>query len=87
MTEHDPVDPAPIVGEVSPAVTSQNRFGEPALEALKRASRGLPAVQSIYHYTDANAFKSMMELGTLWFTDAAFLNDGSETTWGSRSVR
>ncbi len=82
MAEVAPEGSAPLAPVVPTDDPFASLFGNPALEALKAINKRLPPVASVYHYTDANAFKNAIEKGTLWFTDAAFLNDGSETTWG-----
>lgn len=37
---------------------------------------------SLFHYTDVNAVKSILENGEMWLTDMRFLNDSEEMTHG-----
>nr|WP_235843329.1 hypothetical protein [Enterobacter huaxiensis] len=36
----------------------------------------------IYHYTDLNGLKGIIESGSLWATHFSFLNDSNELTHG-----
>jgi hypothetical protein len=38
--------------------------------------------QTLYHYTDANGFKGIIENDEIWFTDYRYLNDPSELRHG-----
>src|SRR5262249_50778753 len=37
---------------------------------------------TIYHYTDENGFRGIIESGTLWCSDIFYLNDPSELRYG-----
>ncbi len=37
----------------------------------------------LFHYTSTIGFKGIIENDTLWFSDCAYLNDGSEVRWGA----
>jgi hypothetical protein len=41
-----------------------------------------PAPATIYHYTDDNGLKGIIESGTLWCSDVFYLNDPSELRYG-----
>jgi hypothetical protein len=41
-----------------------------------------PAPEMIYHYTDDAGLQGIIEHGTLWCTDVAYLNDPSEIKYG-----
>ncbi|MEG0969258.1 MAG: hypothetical protein RSG92_28260, partial [Pseudomonas sp.] len=41
---------------------------------------------SLYHYTDVNAVRSILEKRQLWLSDIRFLNDSQEMNDGSRFV-
>ncbi|MNZ54778.1 hypothetical protein D3C78_726900 [compost metagenome] len=40
----------------------------------------------LYHYTDANAVKSMLETGRLWLSDIRYMNDHSEYKEGESII-
>lgn len=42
---------------------------------------------NIYHYTDLNGLKGIIESGALWATNYAFLNDSQELTHGLNCLR
>jgi hypothetical protein len=56
-------------------------FQNAAIEALKLETPKTP-IERIYHYTDARGLLGIVETGILRLTDAAFLNDGSEVSYG-----
>jgi hypothetical protein len=41
-----------------------------------------PTPELIYHYTDDNGLRGIIEYGTLWCTDPSYLNDPSEIAYG-----
>jgi hypothetical protein len=41
-----------------------------------------PTPELIYHYTDDNGFRGILDSGSLWCTDVAYLNDPSEIKYG-----
>ena len=41
-----------------------------------------PAPDRIYHYTDDAGLRGIIEHGSLWCTDVAYLNDPSEIKYG-----
>ncbi|MBA1321226.1 DUF2971 domain-containing protein [Pseudomonas plecoglossicida] len=41
---------------------------------------------SLFHYTDANAVKSILEFQKMWLTDVRFLNDSQEFHDGARFI-
>lgn len=43
--------------------------------------------EELYHYTSTVGFKGIVENDTLWFSDCAYLNDGSEVRWGTSLLR
>jgi hypothetical protein len=43
-----------------------------------------PLDQPIYHYTSADAFRSVIETGEVWATNAAYLNDSGELSYPVR---
>lgn len=44
----------------------------------------LPIPEKIYHYTDGNGLKGILESGTFWLTDIFCLNDPSEIDFGKK---
>jgi hypothetical protein len=38
---------------------------------------------SLFHYTSSQGLLGIIGTDKLWFSDASFLNDGSEATWGA----
>ena len=50
--------------------------------------RGRPAVpQYLYHYTSAAGFMGIMGNDSIWYSDAAYMNDGSEIMHGFKILR
>lgn len=41
---------------------------------------------NLYHYTDVNAVKSILERKKLWLTDVRFLNDAEEMSEGFKII-
>lgn len=41
---------------------------------------------SLFHYTDVNAVKSILENGKIWLTDMRFLNDSEEMSHGVKLI-
>ena len=42
---------------------------------------------SLYHYTNLQGAKGILESGALWATDVSYLNDTSEYTYGGAIIR
>lgn len=40
----------------------------------------------IYHYTDINGFKGMVESGSIWLSDYSYLNDATELSHGAKLI-
>lgn len=51
-------------------------------ENLKNTQNSHKIIQPLYHYTDAEGLKGIIDNGSMWFTDVRNLNDPSEFRFG-----
>ncbi|TAY95878.1 MULTISPECIES: DUF2971 domain-containing protein [Rhizobium] len=47
---------------------------------------GVEIPKSLFHYTSSQGLIGILGEHKIWFSDATFMNDGSETTWGINLV-
>jgi hypothetical protein len=56
-------------------------------EKLKNTQQSQLVKRPLYHYTDADGLKGIVENGSIWFTDVRHLNDPSEFRFGLDLVK
>lgn len=75
MSEDIPVELRAMIATLDTELKAIGTVHPQALEAE-------PTPDRIYHYTDDNGLRGIIEHGTLWCTDVAYLNDPSEIKYG-----
>ncbi len=64
-----------------------DKFREWAEHRLQVEQEATNIEAPLYHYTDGNGLKGILESGRVWFTDYRHLNDPSELTHGIDTAR
>lgn len=66
---------------------SATLFLPDALEAFEKIVRKPPLPNVVYHYTTADGLLGILRSGTIWATNARYMNDASEIIYGRNLVR
>ncbi|NEJ95262.1 DUF2971 domain-containing protein [Rhizobium leguminosarum] len=61
-------------------------FSGLADQSVGEIYKGLEIPRTLFHYTSAQGLIGILGEHKIWFSDATFMNDGSETTWGINLV-
>ncbi len=59
-------------------------FSKPVIQRIYQDVAAVPT--SLYHYTSSAGLIGIITNHKLWFSDAAFMNDGSEVTYGYQAL-
>lgn len=64
----------------------ENPFTGMASTQIDKIYEGIDIPRTLFHYTSSAGLLGIIQSGSLWFSDAAYLNDGSETTYAINIV-
>src|SRR5438128_2429934 len=76
--------PATLPPVLQEAIDKYRAWAERHLQAEQNTTS---ITEPLYHYTDGNGLKGILENGQVWFTDYRHLNDPSELTHGIDMAR
>ncbi|MBU1313596.1 MAG: DUF2971 domain-containing protein [Alphaproteobacteria bacterium] len=79
---HDEISPDGLVQQsevLQPLLSAFSGFSKSIVEKIYK-DQIIPA--SLFHYTSAAGLIGIVSNHTIWFSDAIFMNDGSEATYG-----
>jgi hypothetical protein len=81
---NETASPEGLDSQAAPTISGTHPFEGLSKEPIKKIYEGIEIPTSLFHYTSAEGLLGILGTHTMRFSDAAYLNDGSESIYGLR---